>query len=423
MLRFRRYRVFLIFAVIAIGALYHFTTFGNLENVGAASVEGLRNLRHKDNEAKSLPPVPPPIEIEKLPNDDTQSSLAPSSTASINTPSPTIAEDLEDDSVASTPTSSFTTTSPAIAEPVEDDLIASSPTPTSAVDEETFQKPLVDNDGSTRDAKSFKTFLGDTQDDFGEASLDGVSDVRETPIHWSQLPEHFPVPPQSLIPLPSGKPKVIPKIQHVFSDESANDKIDRLQKLEAIRGAFATSWNGYKKNAWMHDELSPVSGLYRDPFCGWAATLVDTLDTLWIMGMKEEFEEATNAIKNIDFTTSNRQEIPVFETVIRYLGGLIAAYDLSSGTYRILLDKAVELAEVLMGAFDTPNRMPMTFYPWKPWVCFSHMQDFLLTFRAALFPLTRIALVLELCLRSWARCLSSSQGLPKLPKSPSTMML
>ncbi|MCJ1461897.1 hypothetical protein MMC07_000496 [Pseudocyphellaria aurata] len=365
MLRFRRYRVFLIFAVIAIGALYHFTTFGDLENARAVGVEGLRSLGHKDNVAHTLPPVPPPIEIEKLPEDDTQSSLALSSTDPTNTPSPTIDEDVEDELVASTPTSSFTTTSPTIAEP-EDELIASTPSPTSAVDEEAVQKPLVGNDGSTRDAKSFKPFLADTQDDFGEARLDGVSDVRDTPIHWSQLPEQFPVPTESLISLPSGKPKVIPKIQHVFSDESANDKIDRLQKLETIKGAFATSWNGYKKNAWMHDELSPVSGLYRDPFCGWAATLVDTLDTLWIMGMKEEFEEATNAMKNIDFTTSNRQEIPVFETVIRYLGGLIAAYDLSSGTYRILLDKAVELAEVLMGAFDTPNRMPMTFYPWKP---------------------------------------------------------
>ncbi len=202
----------------------------------------------------------------------------------------------------------------------------------------------------------------------GVGRLDGVSDVQKPTIHWKRLPEHFPIPSQSIIPLPSGRPKAIPKIQHVFSDESASEKIDRLQKLNAIKDAFLISWNGYKEKAWMQDELSPLSGLFRNPFCGWAATLVDSLDTLWIMGLKEEFEEATNAIKKIDFTTSNRQELPLFEVVIRYLGGLIAAYDLSSGTYRVLLDKAVELAEVLIGAFDTPNRMPLTFYPWKPYV-------------------------------------------------------
>lgn len=389
MFRLRRYRVFLVFAVILIGALYHFTTFRDLENAGVASVEGLRNLGHKENGADSLPPAPPPIEIEKIPDDDIQSPST-TSTSSINTPIPKLAEPVEEESIASTPKSSFYTPSPTTAEPleeesiasppkssfntpsltaaepVEEDSTASTPIPTSVVDEETVQKPLANNDGSLRNTKSIKPSFDDTPDEVGEDKLDGVSDVRETTIHWTQLPEHFPVPSQSIIPLPSGKPKAIPKIQHVFSDESANDKIDRLQKLEVIKGAFTTSWNGYKKNAWMHDELKPVSGTYSDPFCGWAATLVDSLDTLWIMGLKEDFEEATNAIKNIDFTTSNRHEIPLFETVIRYLGGLIAAYDLSSGTYRILLDKAVELAEILMGAFDTPNRMPMTFYSWKP---------------------------------------------------------
>lgn len=68
----------------------------------------------------------------------------------------------------------------------------------------------------------------------------------------------------------------------------------------------------------------------------------------------------------IDFTTSPRSDIPMFETTIRYLGGLLAAYDVSGGKYKTLLDKAVELADVLIGAFDTPNRMPVLYYRWKP---------------------------------------------------------
>ncbi|KAG9731021.1 seven-hairpin glycosidase, partial [Aureobasidium melanogenum] len=83
-------------------------------------------------------------------------------------------------------------------------------------------------------------------------------------------------------------------------------------------------------------------------------------------GLKDEFDDAVKAVGEIDFTTSQRKDIPLFETTIRYLGGMLSAYDLSGGQYKVLLDKAVELAEVLMGAFDTPNRMPVTFYRWMP---------------------------------------------------------
>ncbi|KAK7990309.1 glycoside hydrolase family 47 protein [Apiospora arundinis] len=188
-------------------------------------------------------------------------------------------------------------------------------------------------------------------------------------IHWTKQPEHFPIAKESIIPLPTGKPKAIPRVQHVFGQESEEAKTKRLTRLAKVKGEMERAWGGYKKYAWMHDELSPITKKFRDPFCGWAATMVDALDTLWIMGMKEEFEEAVKAIGTIDFTTSTRNEIPVFETTIRYLGGLLGAYDVSGGKkggYTILLDKAVELAEILMGVFDTPNRMPILYYNWKP---------------------------------------------------------
>jgi mannosyl-oligosaccharide alpha-1,2-mannosidase len=185
-------------------------------------------------------------------------------------------------------------------------------------------------------------------------------------IHWERQVEHFPVSTESIIRLPTGKPISIPKIQYQFSDETISVRAKREERLGKVKEEFKRAWNGYKTYAWMHDELSPVSGEYRDPFAGWAATLVDSLDTLYIMGLDEEFEEAVNAVGTIDFTTATRQDIQIFETTIRYLGGLLAAYDVSGGTKKVLLDKAVELAEVMMGAFDTPNRMPVLYYNWKP---------------------------------------------------------
>ena len=114
----------------------------------------------------------------------------------------------------------------------------------------------------------------------------------------------------------------------------------------------------------MKDEVQPISGDANDWYGGWAATLIDSLDTLWIMGMRKEFEEGVAAVARIDFSpgTSAQDLINVFETTIRHLGGLIAAYDLSGD--KRLLDKAVELADMLYVAFDTPNHMPLT--RWRP---------------------------------------------------------
>lgn len=193
--------------------------------------------------------------------------------------------------------------------------------------------------------------------------------LEEVKVHWSPVPEHFPVPEEEIVQLPSGTPKKIPKIQYDFDSEPQDIRTTRLQRLKRVKTEIERAWGGYKKFAWMHDELSPLSTKYRDPFCGWAATLVDSLDTLWIAGLRDDFDQAAKAVKDIDFTFTDRNEIPVFETTIRYLGGLLAAFDVSGGhkgAYKILLEKAEELAEILMGIFDTPNRMPVLYYNWKP---------------------------------------------------------
>ncbi|KAJ5203219.1 hypothetical protein N7449_005298 [Penicillium cf. viridicatum] len=183
---------------------------------------------------------------------------------------------------------------------------------------------------------------------------------------WKKFPERFPVPAEEVIKLPKEQSKTIPKLQGKFKDESSSDKQERLQRLSTIKAEFVHAWKGYKEIAMGHDEVKPLSNEFEDPFNGWGATLVDSIDTLWIMQLKDEFSEALDLIKNIDFKTSLRADIPMFETTIRYLGGLLGAYDISGHRYPVLLEKAEELAEVLIGAFDTPNRMPHLYYRWAP---------------------------------------------------------
>lgn len=170
--------------------------------------------------------------------------------------------------------------------------------------------------------------------------------------------------PVSLIPLPTGKSRSIPQIQHQFDRETQYDRRERTKRQRAVRNAFQHSWNGYKTYAWLRDELKPISGGHKSSLGGWAATLIDSLDTLLIMGLNEEFEAALKAVHSVDFSTPKQTTIHVFETTIRHLGGLISAYDLTEGKHPILLEKAKELGEILYRAFDTPNRMPQMRWQW-----------------------------------------------------------
>ena len=61
----------------------------------------------------------------------------------------------------------------------------------------------------------------------------------------------------------------------------------RDQMAAQVRSEFLHAWNGYKKYAWGHDDLKPLSKTHHD----WYAqpllmTPVDALDTMIIMGLK-----------------------------------------------------------------------------------------------------------------------------------------
>lgn len=155
------------------------------------------------------------------------------------------------------------------------------------------------------------------------------------------------------------------RIQAVFPTELTAAKSIRLRRQDQVRDAFKHAWRGYEEHAWLHDEVMPLSGGHKDTFVGWAATLVDALDTLYIMGLEDEFKEALKALKQVDFSKPNSDNVPVFETTIRYLGGLLGAWDISGHEYPILFEKARELGDFLYRAFDTECGAPVPYYYWK----------------------------------------------------------
>jgi mannosyl-oligosaccharide alpha-1,2-mannosidase len=191
----------------------------------------------------------------------------------------------------------------------------------------------------------------------------------DEPFDWAKRPEWFPV--SSFIPLPNRTTKPLPRIQNIFTPDFGASAEENERRRAAVKSTFVRAWEGYKNRAWLKDELRPISGGSRNRFGGLAATLVDSLDTLWIMDLKVDFAQAVGAVEEIDFTRSEEDEINIFETTIRYLGGLLAAQDLCGEDLEeaqwkeVLMGKAVELGNFLYAAFDTENRMPITRWRWK----------------------------------------------------------
>src|SRR5918999_4524439 len=62
------------------------------------------------------------------------------------------------------------------------------------------------------------------------------------------------------------------------------------KKLAAeVKAEFLHAWNGYKKYAWGHDDLKPLSKTHHDWYpLPLLMTAVDSLDTMIIMEMDDE---------------------------------------------------------------------------------------------------------------------------------------
>lgn len=166
-----------------------------------------------------------------------------------------------------------------------------------------------------------------------EASARRVWDVTSS-FDWAAIKFRYP-PPSDPAPLPTagskGKGKkgqaaasLLPRVQHRFPPETAAAAALREARRDEVRAVFQKSWRSYRRFAWMQDALLPVSGGGRDQFSGWSATLVDALDTLWIMGMREEFDEAVDAVARSELSPGC-DPVPSKEDTCASLHGLGAS--------------------------------------------------------------------------------------------------
>ena len=132
--------------------------------------------------------------------------------------------------------------------------------------------------------------------------------------------------------------------------------LDRAALASQVREEFLRAWKGYKKYAWGHDELKPVSKTAKDWYGqSLLITPVDALDTMLLMGLNEEAAEAkTLIVQKLSFD----RDIPVknFEITIRLLGGLLSSYQMTGD--KRLLQLAEDLGKRLLPAFGSRTGMP-----------------------------------------------------------------
>jgi len=142
---------------------------------------------------------------------------------------------------------------------------------------------------------------------------------------------------------------------------------DVIRLREEVRGEFQHAYEGYLNYAYPYDELRPLSCDGVDTWGKYSLTLIDSLDTLAVMGNYSEFARVVNLLKeknNFDADIN----VSVFETNIRIVGGLLSAHlmshkagvDLEPGwpCNGPLLRLAEDVARRLLPAFDTRTGMP-----------------------------------------------------------------
>jgi len=159
--------------------------------------------------------------------------------------------------------------------------------------------------------------------------------------------DHWPAPPANAI-------------DNITTNTSSSWRSLELNvddaRREAIRAEFAWSWHAYERYAWTRDELKPLSKTGADWVPGgMGLSILDNLDTLWLMGFDEEYARARSFVRhNLSFAIN--AEVNTFETTIRALAGLLSAHALTGD--ELFLTRALDLGKRLLGAFKTDTQLP-----------------------------------------------------------------
>ncbi|EGG17772.1 glycoside hydrolase family 47 protein [Cavenderia fasciculata] len=138
----------------------------------------------------------------------------------------------------------------------------------------------------------------------------------------------------------------------------AANKSKNMKRAEEIKGAMKYAWDKYVEYSWGKDELLPLTQSGKNWF-HMGLTIIDSIDTLYLMGLQEEYTKARNYIEHdLDHFIDSNDSISVFEANIRFLGAYLSMYHFTSDI--LYLDKALEMGQILLNAFQNNDPFPQS---------------------------------------------------------------
>jgi mannosidase alpha-like ER degradation enhancer 2 len=111
------------------------------------------------------------------------------------------------------------------------------------------------------------------------------------------------------------------------ASQSMDEEEIKKNRLKVL-SMFQHGYDSYIRHAFPRDELCPLTCSGRDTWGSYSLTLIDSLDTLLIMGNVSEFQKAYRYV-TANMTFNGNVNVSVFETNIRVIGGLLSAHLLS----------------------------------------------------------------------------------------------
>ncbi|CAG5100212.1 Oidioi.mRNA.OKI2018_I69.XSR.g16895.t1.cds [Oikopleura dioica] len=185
----------------------------------------------------------------------------------------------------------------------------------------------------------------------------------------------------------SAKSKLAP-FWETFQDDGEFDKWISFSSeelslyKEKARAMFYHGYENYMSHAFPLDELDPIGCAGRGPdlqkpeninindvLGNYSLTLIDSMDTLALLGDKESFRSAVDfVVESVDF--NQPYSVNVFEVTIRVLGALLSSHSLIVDPEQMipdlhpeynggLLGKAVDLADRIIPSFETSSGVPL----------------------------------------------------------------
>ena len=211
---------------------------------------------------------------------------------------------------------------------------------------------VVNDYNGINEMRRFRQQEADDARDKAEAKQYASEPIEELPPRpkSSKAPSlGYPISPHTSSA--SGPPYLPTQFPALVSQHGCTTSLCDPTNLTYARTMILHAWRSYMKHAKGSDDLYPMNKSPRNWYGSHSLlnTPIDSLDTLWLAGLGEEYTEARSLVQ--DFNPTAPVTVSFFETTIRQLGGLLSAYALTGESDTMLLEKAQSLADRLSGAF------------------------------------------------------------------------